>query len=118
MLKAKPASSAYVHAEENLHKVNDRIRSLTEGQRLAAKTLEQYNSEANKITKTQKQIDAENHIIENTIKKMVKEQMGQFKDRGDAGFKELAEKARKLDSEIKKVHESISGKTGNVFGRW
>lgn len=37
MLKAKPASSAYVHAEENLHKVNDRIRSLTEGQRLAAK---------------------------------------------------------------------------------
>lgn len=132
MLKAKPASSAYVHAEENLHKVNDRIRSLTEGQRLAAKTLEQYNSEANKITKTQKQIDAENHIIENTIKnlshsslrdleaslKMVKEQMGQFKDRGDAGFKELAEKARKLDSEIKKVNESISGKTGNVFGRW
>ncbi len=125
--KATPNSTDYRQQEENLRKVERRIREIEAAQQNVNSLEEKYNNEIRNCHKSAKEIAAQEDIINKTLKdishsslrqielalEMVNEQL-KYTEQGTENFKKLTEQAKKLKGQIEEIKEQ-SEDTSSVW---
>lgn len=127
MSKVSPNSNVFQQQEASLQKVQNRIQQIEAKQRSINSLVEQYNTEMDNCRKSTQEIQAENDIINRTLKdishaslrqieltlQMVNEQL-KYTDQGTEAYKRLTQQAKQLNNQL----DLIKGKSEDTRSVW